>query len=132
MTLPEYQHKDPWTDLRFNDAAHASTSRCPSHNAISTVLTEQAANHCIVMTAEPRNIPLAQADKREKGHLVTLASGLLNKQDYLDPSRSFSQCSRLVIDFTLGHTYDHHHSLNNGVHPGNLGGIQGSALQDQI
>jgi len=110
-TQAQYGHIDQWADLLLNDAAHASTSRYASHNAIVSVLAEQATNHGISTTAELRRVPLARQDTSQRGDMVTLASGVLCKRDHLDPNRSFGHSARLVMDFTLGHTYSSYHVL---------------------
>ena len=85
-TQAHYRHIDPQTDLLLNDAAHASTSRYASHNAIVPVLAEQATNHGISTTAGLRRVPIARPDTTQRGDLVTLANGILCKRDHLDPT----------------------------------------------
>ena len=97
--------------MLLNDSSHATNSRWASHNAISVLIAEQATNHGITTSAAPRSVPIAQDDTSQKGDLVTLISGVLCKRDHQAPDRSFSETARLVLDFTLGHTYDSDHNL---------------------
>ena len=103
---------DPWADMLLNDSSHATNSRWASHNAICALIAEQATNHGITTSATARSVPLARDDTSQKGDLVTLASGVLCESDRQSADRSFSDSARLVLDFTLGHTYDRYHILN--------------------
>jgi hypothetical protein len=111
QTQREYSSIDPWADMLLNDSSHATNSRWASHNAISVLIAEQATNHGITTSAAPRLVPIAKEDTSQKGDLATLVSGVLCKRDHQAPDRSFSDTARLVLDFTLGHTYEGDHTL---------------------